>query len=575
MKSTILMAAFLLGSFYFPAESIAQSSVLPLNPLVKNANAKDCHKSMYAKQEAVSERGPLKTKRVPAESSVCPITETPITEMPKGNITNWTRTCNGYFEMEDMIWSTYDQGGAVQIVEGEDNTVYISNPLSTTVLKTWLMGTRDEEGNIHIPGGQAIYEEETESGIERLYMVGLEYYKAEDDEWGYHYPTADGSFTLEYIDGKYVSTDPNLAIGACYWEDGKMEWVGFGDANIVLNQIEEPINAAPESAVFEKWALHTEVWGWFVDVAIDDNKMYVRGMVEDMPDAIAVGQIEGNQVTFKQGQLLGYGNMYHWAFLYGGYMDEVYDAEWGWDYEPKVDGDMVMKYDADAKKISRKGLLVITCNQCDDNYDGAQAYYNVEDFFVRHEVRDPKVPPHKPEGVFAEPYDYEYDGISGGYLYFTLLILDENDCLLNHDDLYYEVYLDGEPYTFEPEDYPCLTEPVTLMPADYSDEDWLISSFGPYKDFYYPVEGVTTFGIQSVYMQASEDGGDPVELRSEIVELVMDEDGVKVVDKDRYDVVATEYYDMQGRKITKPQNGIFLRRDKTSSGNVVVKKVIR
>lgn len=119
MKSTILMAAFLLGSFYFPAESIAQSSVLPLNPLVKNEKAKDCHKSMYAKQEAVSKRGPLKTKKAPAESSVCPITETPITEMPKGNFTNWTRTCNGYFEMEDMIWSTYDQGGAVQIVEGK------------------------------------------------------------------------------------------------------------------------------------------------------------------------------------------------------------------------------------------------------------------------------------------------------------------------------------------------------------------------------------------------------------------------------------------------------------------------
>lgn len=58
--------------------------------------------------------------------------------------------------------------------------------------------------------------------------------------------------------------------------------------------------------------------------------------------------------------------------------------------------------------------------------------------------------------------------------------------------------------------------------------------------------------------------------------LHLGESGVKTIDRDSSDatVVGTEYYDINGRRINQPANGLFIKVDKLSDGNIKTSKVI-
>lgn len=511
-------------------------------------------------------------RKSPIESTVKPISEEPILDTPKGKISNWSRQCGGYLVLDDIVFATRDNGGAVQIVEGDDNTVYLSHPTSTVLIPGWLKGTKDENGKITIPGGQAVYSEVTEEGVtESVYVVAMQYVETEDG--GYHYPTADGEYSFVLSDGQYVSANPDIALGLCYWENGEMIWSGYGDDYIVLSEVKTPANSVPDNLDFSAWVLRpSELWGWSVDVAIDGDDIYIKGLAENMPDHTAVGKIKGDMVTFPEGQLLGFNDLQHWAFLYGGYEDEVwddYDEEYVYIQLPE--GDLTMQYDSANKHFRAENSVLLSCVDCTDNYSNAATFYYAENPTITFETRDPYAKPLNPDGLFVEPYD---DYFENGAIYFSIPIFDVDGCLLDVSNLYYYVYFDDELYTFYPDEYPLFKEPVTLMPCNYNDYGWIVSS-GPFKAVYYFMDGVSSFGIQSVYYQKMEDGS-TLELKSDIVKCDIITDGIEKVETANDGISSSVYFDISGRVVNNPSKGIYIRMDKYADGvSKTYKQIIR
>jgi hypothetical protein len=169
-------------------------------------------------------------------------------------------------------------------------------------------------------------------------------------------------------------------------------------------------------------------------------------------------------------------------------------------------------------------------------------------------------------------YDlYLYEDDEEALLAFSFDALNEDGWPLNEDNLYYRVYIDGELFTLSPNEYVDLSEPLTdigyaqnLYDEDgYNDVyDGLDGEGDRYIYFYFDA---TNPGIQTVY----KDGDD--EYCSEIV--YADGTAVKGTLADK-SVASQTYYDLNGCKVARPQNGVYIKTVTFTDGTSNTYKVI-
>ena len=149
--------------------------------------------------------------------------------------------------------------------------------------------------------------------------------------------------------------------------------------------------------------------------------------------------------------------------------------------------------------------------------------------------------------------------------------------LLDSNDLYYVVYIDGEPWTFDPQEYD-IESPIEEVPWNLDTNNlWYAVEVGMRamhcgKIF---VEGFDTFGVQSVYKHEG------VETRSNILTLdvatgeFVDPSAVEAVAYDKK-VSDVKYFDLSGREVANPAAGIFVKRVTFEDGTVsTVKTAVR
>ena len=394
-----------------------------------------------------------------------------ITEQPAGELKTFTRS-GSYLYAENQNLYIGNQSGEVSIVFGENNEIYIKDPLMNYAYGSWVSGTYDAEaGKVTIPVPQnLLYVEQYDACIAMVPILG---YQATD------FTAQDITYTVTQSDGNMVLTldgftDYNKTLGAGWTDDNTIQV--YGEYNTVFTEGEyappTPVEI-PEGVEVFQYVLTHDGGSIPVYVAVDGNDIYFQGLSEYLPESWVKGTKDGDQVTFAAKQYMGeYGSYGSSYFFYN--------------------GETVFTYDAEADTYSAEGQVFGVL--ADKYYDGN--YTNP----VIGPVVEKAATPANPAIESLKESDY------GWYINFNVPVVDVDGSPLVVDKLSYMFYTDVEgeiqPLTFTPETHSRLTENMVEIPYTFSD-DYDIYNSQIYLNDLYSADW-NKIGIQSIYTGGDE-----------------------------------------------------------------------
>ena len=178
------------------------------------------------------------------------------------------------------------------------------------------------------------------------------------------------------------------------------------------------------------------------------------------------------------------------------------------------------------------------------------------------------------------PFDPDY-----GDSYFIVVIPEEDvdGNFINPSQLYYNIFIDGELFTFDEDDYD-VWEPMTEIPATYDNGEDIFSRDGGQKVIYFYFEGIESFGAQSYYTACGETHYSNLVTRTMEQYLNYDEDddewpdpiisdpvttGIRCTrDATCSQVVNSVWYTADGQMTVAPVHGLNIRSMKMTDGTV-------
>ena len=252
---------------------------------------------------------------------------TVIDSQPEGELRLYQRTGFVIREVEkDSVpegeWPyeiiTQPQDGALSIVFGADNKVYIQRPVSWSYYDGWIEGTLGADGKtITVPMGQYIaYTYSLEMAVQVAVFtydkIKNSYFYNPDIEELTYTINDDGSISLNGTNEGNILGTMNRAFGQNF-QYLDYEWLQEGDYESVYIPINELPQTPPEGLQAESYFLTTAVndgmewepYTTIVKVGIDGDDIWLQGICKYLPDAWIKGTRDGNTFVFPNSQLLG------------------------------------------------------------------------------------------------------------------------------------------------------------------------------------------------------------------------------------------------------------------------------
>ena len=515
-----------------------------------------------------------------------PITDEVVSEAPKGTVHKMSRNSIAFDNLLGiMVYE--DKGLITHMIEGEDGKVWFDNPFTYLYTCSYFYGEREGD-KITIPGGQLViqeYDEEEDEMINGYLCAALPDYT---EEYDWCLTTEENTFTLELVDGVWKSTDPDLVLGLCFYTDASeleyykseeednargsvkapaagtdmiMLWTGYGDFSIEYSEQTDTPMEAPKGLETEKWAFILQDGGYSVNVAKDDNNIYIQGIYSYIPEGWIKLSINGNKASMKSGQYLGEDTEHynHYGYAFGGTWERDEDRQM---MVSKALDELVFDYDAEAKSLRTNGTLFISGV---GNTMHAIDYLNAP--YMKRQERTLGTRPATPRFESYLPFDMEYNNCA---IDFVVPNEDVEGNTLDSKRLYYNIFVDGELYTAYPEDGYQFTEEMTDFPWEFTNE-WDIYKNGSHFSFYIFLADLETIGVQSHYVD-----DDDTLLHSDIMTYdILNKEvmGIENVGVDGKEVKATEYYDLQGRQVKNPGTGLYIERTIYTDGSAKANKI--
>ena len=308
-----------------------------------------------------------------------------------------------------------------------------------------------------------------------------------------------------------------------------------------------------------------------------DGMTYISGLASGMPDAVLYGTFdkESNTLTIPSDQFLGkYYN--HYIFMMAGIGRTWYDELWGEEMYSFdiVDEPLVLNYDPETniyRPVLKEGFNL---SYVIFNFGNVETYpceyYAIDRIYSQGKITD--YAPLAPEVISVN--DIEFMDPSYSYsIEFNIFGDNKDGQILMDNNIYYNIYINGELFTFTDEEYPDLRElgikEVTDVPVFLStDED--IYSYGNYHGIAFKRKDIETIGIRALYIDGEIRG------ESEIVTVNTEGDPVSVGEIASKSTGCVEMYDLNGRKVSSGiTNGIFIKRVIESDGSIRTEKLVR
>lgn len=481
---------------------------------------------------------------------------------PTGKYMAYTKAITGLDWGEPL-----DATLATSVVFGENNEVYFSDLINRemnvsprTFVKGEIVG--DE---IHVPVPQTV----------QLYgdwgmNIGVMIWD-EEDEMYYPIPIEYITYTYNRETGVIASKLPDdgrkYIIAQMY--SFNSAWNEMGDFTQVYTPYETQFNEMPENVTTEQYYLNDNYYGYPVEIGTQDDKMYIKGLSYDDPRLVVYGNVEGNTLSIPQNQLLGsaYGDFIWTKVILEDKVQELVLAPEDATYDMIIDREAKTLKSADPNEF-------LAMNGKYDSVFYLEVFRNiilkVQDSFA---------------GIPSDPYWLQYEGDDYRQTYginaliFTMSNISKEGNVLLIDDLYYSIYLDGDILEFESTDglnnvtYPGIEGDITQVPYTFTNGyDIKYERINSRYIGIYP-DGVSTVGVQAIYKY------DGVVTSSDIVTLDVETGeitvgAVKSIEIDLSQVESIEYFDLQGRRVSNPSDGLYVKRYRMASGETVSRKVL-
>lgn len=507
-----------------------------------------------------------------------------ITEAPAGKLTTMLGTSQTFYIYYDEISMDETFGIAYEGVFTESGEVYLKNPVSMLDWDTYIKGKVTEEG-LQFDFPQLLYRSDDEEGGFDLYVDVLEYTEVESpddpDDYNVTFAPSEETRSITFTkmdDGSYMMLDDYMM--GVTWEG---IWQGYGEMYLSLLPFEATVAEVPEGIDYDySYLLADELNGWDhtvlrpIGIGEADGVTYIKGISNGMPDAIIYGKFdkEANTLTIPSDQFLGkYYN--HYIFMMVGEGYSYYDEYWGEDMISFdiTDEPMVLNYDPETNVYrpvipegSEFSYIIF-------NFGNSETYpceyYAVDRIYSQGEITD--YTPIAPEVIAVnniEMFDPEYS-----YAFeFNIFGDNEEGQILIDNNIYYNIFVNGELFTFTAEEYPLLEDEgiteLTDIPVFLNVGDDIFAS-GNYHGVAFKRNDIETIGVRTVYI----DG----DIRAESKTVTVDTNGepVGVSEIGTSDAAVSEIYDLNGRRISgHPGKGVFIKRTILSNGSTRTEKRI-
>ena len=429
-----------------------------------------------------------------------------ISKQPEGTKVSYSR--NGYAYVSSMFgtYSTEVSGAVGSVVFGADNKVYFKDIVSQAGTNTWVVGTiSGNKITINLPQTAWDSGEGYCIDVAKMTYDATEktYVRAEDQTVTLNYDAATG----------VISTPKNSElesgyelIGLSYDDD--MAWAGYGDWNVTYEKVTDALVEAPAGLTTETYSLAADGYtGSLVNVGFDGNDVYVQGIDPNLPENWVKGTINGNKVTFKNGQYVGADEVAgSHQYLMSATAVEEYYPEFNYTYIDYTlsDADITFDYDAATKTLSNSSLFLLNGGKTNVNY------LSTFDKAVIAPFKEVAATPAAPEVTLNENgYEYFSYGYGWGSVYVDLKTCDVNGNYTLPEKTSYKLWVkvNGEekPLSLSAYDYIYQTdETMTEIPYDYAD-GWDIGNSNNQKYIYYYVIGPEAYGVQTIYRGGGEE----------------------------------------------------------------------
>lgn len=536
-----------------------------------------------------------------------PTLTTPITEV-SGVKENYVRFGEGYFPYMGGVYQYGEdtEPSPATIVFGSNNKVYFKDIMDFG-WDCYTEGTRD--GNkITVKLPQTIFVEEYEWAEEPYYQnLCVMTQKGQGDSLVFSYDPSITEVTYTIDDKNNIFLDPlpeGKALGITTYFIGKIydnsddedaendnyelgwisAWSGAADFSQSFYPLGQELIEWPEGLTPTQYHVVINGYNYPVNIGFQNDYMYIQGLGDSsyIDNFVVRADVKGNTVSIPQNQYVG---VFSWD-------NEMIVTKCGY----KKGNDIIFSddnvsfdfnWDADAKTLTPVDMDMYFCYAYmilldpDTNQNGLLFTFFFNNFTIIYQDSFPGVPSN-PRNLKYDTSDYEMFGYNS--IDFEMLSYSTEGNVILTGDLYYSIYIDGDLVTFEYEPgtevgeyskYYLLPEPTTEVPFLFTNDNefYIWDEIERSVGFYY--EGVTTVGVQAIYYcNEVRTVSDIVTLNLETGEVtnIPAEAGVQDV-RISGNIVSTEYYDLSGRKVSHPQNGIFIKKATLENGQIITSKV--
>ena len=497
-----------------------------------------------------------------------------ISQAPEGETKYYNESYEGWVFWGQEYGLQYMSGTTTnKIVWCSNGEVYIQNPVANYSTGTFAKGTyADGKITVELPQCIGSYYD-TDGNMKDMYLNKLE--EVEQDGEKYYMICYPEDNYLEYdVDdagnvklnlGNSADYDvttgnnPKYLVGVTYSNEphALQVWSGYGDTFETWNIIDngEPVTP-PADAVMQEWAFETLGKKSIVQVAVDGNDIYVDGFTSYMKGYWFKGTMEDGKITFSTNQYMGKNEWDQFYYFMAAriFVDET--SEWN-QYEPIDKVTLVYNPETGMYTAQEDETFIVSMS---NEYISATAI-----------AENPSMWQQTPEMFKAKPLNpsltncLNNPGIST--LEWDIPNENEKGAILSGNKMYYNLYVDGELYTFTPEEYPLFTEPTTDVPYEASNY-YDIYVYNTSHTIYVKKDIAETVALQSFYVD--EDG---TKYASDLVTENVLDTGIGKVEGGKQ-AVSTEYFNLSGVKTTRPAAGMYIMKTKYNDGTSSVKKVL-
>ena len=309
-----------------------------------------------------------------------------IRTQPEGELATYLRSGEAFFAYYGAPAMTTQEGTVIDIVYAPDGrNVYMKNPISQAASNTWIRGTRQDDGKIHVPLEQYVqFFDNYGYGWKTVILKMTSYNDFEGATYAIDPMQKEITFTVS-DDTNTIALDnlgggegeggyPGAMYALVYTDDET--FVGYADYESVYTPYNLSYLTIPENLTAEQWTFTysnaQEGEYEMLPVAYDADNIYIAGLSIHDPEAAIVGKIEDNHVSFPSDQYVGY----HSGFLlyaFGADYEEknFYDEEWDETYTtyamtPAPALDMVFDFSTNTLRTDRDMALVLNMGKVND-----------------------------------------------------------------------------------------------------------------------------------------------------------------------------------------------------------------